>query len=369
MSYRRKALLVTTLATALALGSAAPGGAAGSWTVSGHGFGHGGGMSQWGAYGYAKHGKGYKQILLHYYRGATVGKTGSSKIRVLLLAGAANVRFSGAKSGCGHNLDPAKTYRAARSGSAVVLQRSSGARIASCGSKLRAKGAGKLKVSGKGTYRGDLEATPAAGSGLNAVNAVPLESYVRGVIANEVPSSWPVAALQAQAVAARSYVLATRHGGISDVYDDTRSQVYRGRGSETARTNQAAKATAAQVVRSGGGVAATFFYSSSGGETENIEFAMPGATPRSYLVAVKDPYDGAAPLHSWKRTFSDARMQAALGNLVPGRLKAVEVTKTGRSPRIVTARLVGSSGNSSVSGPTLRTRLGLPSTWARFSGG
>jgi hypothetical protein len=60
-------------------------------------------------------------------------------------------------------------------------------------------------------------------------------------------------------------------------------------------------------------------------------------------------------------------MQSALGDLVPGRLQAIEVTKTGVSPRIVRARLVGSSGNNTVSGPTIRSRLGLPSTWVRFS--
>jgi stage II sporulation protein D len=366
-SSRAVAALALAVA-ALALGPAASAGAV-TWTVKGAGFGHGGGMSQWGAYGYAKHGSNHRQILTHYYKGTSIGKTGSTTIRVLLLAGAGQVSFSGANGACGANLKPDRTYRAERSGSSVVLNRTSGSRVASCGSKLRATGDGRLHVTGKGTYRGALEVRPAARSGLNAVNAVSLESYVRGVVPNEVPSSWPSAALRAQAVAARTYVLATRRGGGSDVYDDTRSQVYGGRGTEASRTNTATTGTAGQVVRYSGKIATTFFFSSSGGRTESIQYAMPGATSQPYLKSVVDPYDGSAPLHRWTRSFSDARMQAALGDLVPGQLRKIEVTQTGRSPRIVRARLVGSSGDASVGGPTLRSRLGLPSTWARFSTG
>jgi stage II sporulation protein D len=326
-------------------------------------------MGQWGAYGYAKHGLSHKQIVLHYFKGTQIGRSAAPTIRVLLLAGVGRVTFGHAVQACGVKLKAASRYRAERTGSSVILKRSNGSRLASCGAKLRAKGDGGLVVSGKGTYRDGLEVTPAAGSGVNAVNAVDLEDYVRGVVPNEVPSSWPVAALRAQAVAARSYVLATRRGGASDVYDDTRSQVYRGRGSETTRTNQATAATKGQVVRYAGKVATTFFFSSSGGRTEDIRYAMPGAQPQPYLKSVRDAYDSAAPLHGWTRRISDSRMQAALGDLVPGTLKGIEVTQTGVSPRIVRARLVGSSGNATVAGTTLRSRLGLPSTWARFSQG
>ena len=96
-------------------------------------------------------------------------------------------------------------------------------------------------MGGKGTYRGKLKAK-AAGGGLLVINAVALEAYVKGVVPNEMPSSWPLAALEAQAVAARSYALATSGGGAFDVYDDTRSQVYGGKDSETARTNRATQA-------------------------------------------------------------------------------------------------------------------------------
>ena len=367
MRGRATSVLVATVLVMAGLALAPAISSAVTWTAKGAGFGHGGGMSQWGAYGYAKQGRSYGQILTHYYKGTAVGNSGGTTIRVLLLAGTGRVTFDGATGACGVNLDPARTYRAERSGSAVILKRSSGSRITSCGSKLRAAGNGRLHVSGKGTYRGALEVRPASGSGVNAVNAVGLEGYVRGVVPNEVPSSWPTAAVRAQAVAARTYVLATRRGGASDVYDDTRSQVYRGRGSETGPTNAATTDTAGKVVRYSGKIATTFFFSSSGGRTESIQYAMPGASSQPYLKSVADPYDGSAPLHRWTRTFSDSTMQSALGSLVPGRLRRIEVTQTGVSPRIVKARLVGSSGNASVSGPTIRSRLGLPSTWVRFT--
>jgi stage II sporulation protein D len=359
--------MALALVAALTAGAAPTSGAATNWTASGFGFGHGVGMSQWGAYGYAKHGASHKDILLHYYTGASLGQTTAGKIRVLLLAGAPSVKFFGAKSACGKTLNPAKGYKAARSGSAVLLRRKRKT-LANCGSLLSARGGGHLSLPAKGrTYRGGLEVRPAAIGGLNAINRVGLEQYVRGVVPNESPSSWPGAALRAQAIAARSYVLATRTGGISDVYDDTRSQVYGGRGTETAPTNDAVAATAGTVVKYGGAVAATFFFSSSGGQTENVEFGMPGASPQPYLKAVDDPYDGSAPLHSWTRSISDAKMQAALGGLVPGSLQSIEVTQTGISPRIVKAKLHGSSGDATVSGATIRSRLGLPSSWVRFT--
>src|SRR5208283_5867139 len=81
------------------------------------------------------------------------------------------------------------------------------------------------------------------------VQRVPLERYVRGVVSAEVPASWPLAALQAQAVASRTYALTAHAGGSRfDVYSDTRSQVYEGVAAETAATNAAVAATAGQIV-------------------------------------------------------------------------------------------------------------------------
>ena len=342
-----------------------------SWVVKGAGFGHGVGMSQYGAYGYAKHGFGYRDILAHYYTGTTLGTTGDQSVRVLLRDGARSVSFRGAGSACGTGLKPGKGYIAKRKGSGVVVRSKKGRLIARCGAAMTAAGAPTVVVAGKGTYRGSLEVR-ASGSGLQAINVVELEDYVRGVISKESPASWPAEALRAQAVAARSYVLSTgTKGGTFNVYDDTRSQAYGGVGAETAKTDQAVNATRLQVVMYGSKVAQTYFFSTSGGHTENNEFSSLGfgqpAIP--YLRGVDDPYEAEAgsPYEHWKRKFSVSRISSALRSIgLRGKLKNVLVTQRGSSPRIVRASLIGSGGQTTVNGPQLRSALGLPDTWAFF---
>ena len=176
-------------------------------------------------------------------------------------------------------------------------------------------------------------------------------------------------ALKTQAVAARSYALSSPVRGAGfDHYADTRSQVYGGVSAETGRTNQAVAETAYQVVMAGGKVAQTFFFSTSGGHTENNENSFLGGTPLPYLRGVPDPNEAAAgsPYHSWKRKFTQRGIEAELGGLVKGKLKRIVVSKRGASPRIITARIVGTGGSATASGPTLRARLGLPDTWAFF---
>jgi stage II sporulation protein D len=119
-------------------------------------------------------------------------------------------------------------------------------------------------------------------------------------------------------------------------------------------------------VRYSGGIALTMFFSSSGGMTENIEYAFPGAPPKPYLKGVRDRYDSTSPYHRWTVRLTQAQIQAKLSGLFSGKLKKIRVTKHGVSPRIVQARVVGSRGSQTVSGPTLEYRLGLKSTWARF---
>jgi stage II sporulation protein D len=339
-----------------------------TWEVTGSGWGHGIGMSQWGAFGYAKHGKSWKKILHHYYRHTKLGKAKGGNVRVLLQAGPDSVDFTDATRACGKDLEEQKTYTAVRDGSSVHLRSPDGQDLGGCGDSLQATGGEAVRVIDKGTYRGTLVILPRDSGGLYVINAVSLEGYVKGVLPNEMPTDWPANALRAQAVAARSYGLATgAGGGLFDQYDDTRSQVYGGIGSETAASNQAVKATAGKVVKHGGKVATTFYFSTSGGRTENIEFSFVGADPKPYLKSVKDPFEDASPYHRWKQTYSQDQMESKLGDLVQGSLQSIDVTKRGRSPRIVSAKVVGSGGTTTVSGPTLQSRLGLRSTWAFFN--
>ncbi len=337
------------------------------WQIKGGGFGHGIGMSQYGAYGQAKNGVGYAAILAHYFRGTTLGSApAGSTIRVLLRPNLGGVSFTSANAACGASLNEGATYTADRFGSKVTLS-GPGVNNGDCGGVLTATSPDGVTLAGKGSYRGALEIRPASGSGLNAINAVPVEEYVQGVIPKEVPTSWPPAALQAQAVAARSYALSTGVNGAGfDQYDDTRSQVYGGIGAENARTNAAAAATAGQVVLYGGKIATTYFSSTSGGHTESIENSFIGAPPQPYLKGVPDPFDSVSPYHRWTVKMTPARIKRALGRYLKGKLKKIRVTKRGVSPRIVRAVVVGSAGRTSVSGPNLRTALGLRDTWASF---
>jgi len=381
MPRGRRIILLTALCCLLALPSAASamvrsGGAhkaarAKAWVVKGAGFGHGVGMSQYGAYGYAKHGFGYQAILTHYYTGTTIGPVPDRTVRVLLRDGARSVSFRGAGSACGTGLKPGKSYIAKLKRGGVVLRTKKGRVVARCGGVMMAAGAPAVIVAGKGTYRGALEVRP-SGSGLQAINLVNIEDYVRGVVAKESPASWPIEALKAQAVAARSYGLSSGNRvGTFNLYDDTRSQAYGGVGAETAKTDQAVGATRLQAVLYQGKVAQTFFSSTSGGHTENNEFSSLGfgQPPVPYLRGVDDPYEAEAgsPYERWKRKFSVPRISAALRSIgLRGKLKNVLVAQRGTSPRIVQANLIGSGGTTTVTGPEIKDALDLPDTWAFF---
>ena len=353
----------TAAATVVALVLAAPVAADGAWTIKGRGFGHGVGLSQYGAFGFAEHGRNYRQILDHYFARTDLGRAGGN-VRVLLGSGQGSVGFTGAGKACGRRLDPRGRYSFGVESGDVVLRKQGGGRVARCGAEGKA-GSG-LKIEGFGRYRGSLVAR-ATGGNILVINQLRSEAYVKGVVPNEVPSAWPAAALRAQAVVARSYGLATERGGPYDHYADTRSQVYGGKGSETPQTNRAVEKTAKRIVTYRGEPAVTYYFSTSGGRTENSEFGFSGGSPVPYLKSVDDPFDDASPVHKWRERLSDDDMESRLDGLFGGRLKRIEVLKTGESPRIVSARVVGGSDSSTVSGDTLRSRLGLRSTWARFS--
>ena len=362
-------LLALAAIAALAAALAAPATARVTWVVKGRGFGHGVGMSQYGAYGYARAGSGYRQILRHYYTGTQVSALERPRVvRVLLDIERGDVGFTGAKSACGRPLNPAGRFQAHRFGSIVVLRTERGKPLKRCGGKLRAAGRGRVRIGRQGIYHGALEVVPTRSdrTALNVINAVSVNQYVKGVIPNEMPASWPRAALRAQAVAARSYALSTQVDGNGfDLYDSTSSQVYEGVGSEVASANRAAMDTGGEVVTYNGKIAQTYFMASSGGRTESVENSFYGS-PIPYLKSVRDPYDYYSPLHKWTLRFSAARMNSKLASYVRGRLNRIVVTQRGDSPRIVWARLYGTGGVSKIRGDTLQYALGAYDRWMYF---
>jgi stage II sporulation protein D len=369
--------LSLTLAAALAL---APGAhAAGRLVVKGHGFGHGIGMSQYGALGFAQHGSSYRDILGHYYEQTNVVPlTDPPDVRVLLQTTRRAV-VSGVVAAGSRKLKAGSSYSVGASGSRISLYAASGRRLGTYAAPLRlaAPKAGAFTLRGaaangtrNGRYRGALELR-AVGGRVQAINAIDLENYVRGVVSAESPSTWPAEALKAQAVAARSYAVTTNVGTTTDgidQYADTRSQMYKGVAAEFPSTDAAVAATTREVVAQSGKPVTTYFFSTSGGHTENIEDSFIGALPRTWLKGVDDPYDAISPRHNWGPfTFSQATVQAKLKGLVRGSFRGITVLQRGASPRIVRAEIDGTNGVTQVTGPQLRTRLGLFDTWASFT--
>ena len=286
-------------------------------------------------------------------------------MRVLLQPNDPYIRVRGAVDVDGTELRRGTTYVARRSGSSVSVRTAGGRRVgrfaaparfsAPSDRSLRLLGPALNDIS-NGRYRGAIEVLP-DGGGVTAINVLGLDSYVRGVVAGEMPSSWPLEALKAQAVAARTYALATRKTtGSFDQYPDTRSQVYRGVTGESVRSDAAVAQTAGRILTYGSMPAVTYYFSTSGGHTENVEFSFIGALTKPWLVGVPDPYDGRSPYHRWRVAFSTGTLTRALG--ARGRFKRLKVLKRGVSPRVVRARVIGSRGSSTSPGPSIRARLG-----------
>jgi stage II sporulation protein D len=349
--------------------TSAPALAADRLTIRGAGFGHGVGMSQYGALGMARDGATYDAILGHYYTDTELGTTDPGQtVRVLLQSSAGTASFSGAERAGPRRLDPGQTYSARGRGASVDLLSPRGRRIGTYPAPLVVSGSA-VRLGGSGTYRGSLELRPSAFGGIDAINAVSLEQYVAGVISRESPASWPLEALKAQAVAARTYAITSSKGGAGfDHYADTRSQVYGGVAAETPSTNRAVAETAGQVVTYDGEPVTTYFFSTSGGRTEDVENTSLGDRPLPWLKSVEDPGDAVSPRHRWGPIrLTTAQAQARLGGLVKGRFRGIVVRERGVSPRIVSADVVGTAGSTRVDGATLRARLGLDDTWAYFT--
>ena len=373
------------VAVALALAAPASAGASTVFTLTGHGWGHGIGMSQYGALGYAEHGWGYKQIMDHYFTGTHVAALGHSATERVLLSSGANVDFGDASrmvlrdSGSARMTLAAGSYRLQEGGASGHLQlvaKSNGAvtkglvapvTVSPGSQPLRLDDSAGIGFAGDhwhGAFR-----IVESGSSLWCVNVVGMEKYLRGVVPSEMPASWPLPALKAQAVAARSYAVATRDpGGSFDAYADTRSQVYGPIEHEAPASTAAVTDTVHQVVWYRGTVATTFFSSSSGGRTASEQAAWDTSSGQPYLVPVTDRYDnadGANPYHTWPvKTYSASGLASALG--VSGSVTGLTATVDSASRRVLSLGVTATAGSATLDGVQVQGRLGLRSTWFRL---
>ncbi len=348
----------------------APAGSGALFLIRGHGWGHGVGMSQWGAQGYAEHGYTYRQILSAYYPGTSLGTAPSTTIRVLLAQDRKTLTVSSGQpiavtdaNGAQHTLPSGATKLTPALDIAV-----DGGPAQPLAPPLTLTPASGSTLTLDRAYRGTIT-VDVVGNRLQAVDTLPLEEYLAGVVPAEMPSTWLPAALEAQAVASRSYALATRKlGAPFDVYADTRSQAYLGVSAETPAADAAVDATAGQVLLYGTGVATAFFSSSSGGRTQSAADAWGGqAIP--YLPSVPDPYDSISPYHNWGPVPVTGRTLAqALG--LRGRV--LDATTTiNSSLRVAQLHVATAAGKAvttaPVAGSLVQAKLGLRSTWFRVS--
>lgn len=348
-------------------------------TLRGAGYGHGIGMSQYGAYEAAKQGLNHAQILKFYYPGTTITER-NTKLRVLISANqrknlviksqpGLQIRDRGAK----------KTYqlpdqngttrwrlRTRPNGKIRIHYRSKGKwNLFRVGGKKALRGMGVLRAKGSRLqllvnggfrpYRGKLLLR-----GTETINLVGMNAYLFGVVPAEMPPTWHPQALQAQAVAARTYAMNSyqqRPKASWHVCDTTACQVYSGASSEFASTNAAVRATTGQVLTYNGKPALTQFSSSNGGWT------APGSQP--YLTTQTDPYDVARtnPLHRWRTTINPHELAALypqIGTLTKLRI----ISRDGHGKwggRVLKVRLRGTQGRVTITGPEMRFALGLRS--------
>jgi SpoIID/LytB domain protein len=359
----------------------------------GRGWGHGVGLSQYGARGRALAGQTHAQILAFYYKGTSLGTVDpKTQVRVRVLAGFSPTStnpFTVVGRGDAFSID-GLAGAFPRDASARLDKVSSGWRLtvkSSAGAELASKDGVTMVVvrpaasasllqlpprtSSYDTYRGLLRVR--AGTTISVVNELPLDTYLRGVVPAEMPSSWPVEALKAQAYAARSYAYRHLHPdtGTYDVKDDTSSQVYLGQEGEKASTDAVITATSGGVVKSGSSVANTVFHSTAGASTENNEYGFVSssggivASPVSYLRGRADlrpdgtSYDDSSSYAYWKTDVFDV---AALSKIFAkdsrtdvGTLLTLDLTNRGVSGRLYKIVLRGTTGIKTVSGDVFRS--------------
>lgn len=368
----------------------------GSWTLDGHGYGHGHGLSQWGAQGAALRGLGAGSILSFYYPGTEQRSIGNPVLRVQLRAtesgdvrvdrvGGQQMKVTDLATGVSRTANAGAYRVVTEAGTQRVLVHDGGDWVEfAIGGSVRFSGpiafngdgghlvyeadsaSGARWTTGR-EYRGAVQVVRTGATASTAVNQVHMEDYLRSVVPKESPPSFEPAALQAQAVAARSYAwhdVAVTPGANWDTCDTTACQVYGGRASlaggtwknqEAASTDDAVASTAGIALYYRDSPAFTQFSASNGGAR------VAGSQP--YLAAGEDPYDGIPAgntNHDWTATLAASDLQARYPQV--GTVTGIRITsRTGIGEwggHITGFEVVGSAGTVAAS-----ARTGLKSTW------
>jgi stage II sporulation protein D len=355
-------------------------------TVTGHGWGHGHGMSQYGAQGAARQGLSSAQILAFYYPGTQLSSF-TGKVRVLITGDTDNnttvrhrtgLRLLDTGNGKSYRLRTKHTPKVWRlrtvNGQTRVYYRTARWHLYRTGGRVALRGAGEFRATGPMTlrlasgdrrYRGGLRYVNG-----DTVNVVGMENYLKGVVPSEMPPSWQPAALQAQAVAARTYAareMADHAGGYYQLCDTSRCQVYRGYDGEWSSTSAAVGATSRTILTYQGAPAFAQFSSSSGGWTST------GSEP--YLIAQPDIYDKPVdpvqkigdPHFDWTRTVDIAALQKARPSI--GTLTSIQIADRDGDVAhpndgwVLSIVLTGSTGTTTMSGNEFKSLYRLKSAY------
>lgn len=383
-SLRRTSVAVAAVMALVASGCQLVTGTVTSSTVTiyGWGYGHGVGMSQYGALGRAKAGHSAAQILANYYPGTSLTTktvagpsvrianttstdlySGGSSITARPAGGSATViaaagqrvRLSISGSTVRYQkISPAGPLTTLSSGAAVLLTWTNGHRL-------------DVTASGHGYSRGHLDVTPVSGRLEMVVDGMSMDEYLYGL--GEVPSSWPAAALQAQAITGRNfaaYRVAHPRSSRYDMVDSVSDQNYVGHDKEAASygvswTN-AVQATSGKVLTRNGSVVETYYSSSNGGYSADSGYVWYTSLP--YLPATADPYDATPsnPNHSWTRTYDGDDLGSWLakaGRGDVGRVTGIAFAGKGRSDRIdkATVTVTGTRGTTTMTGNQFRAAI------------
>lgn len=356
--------------------------------IKGQGFGHGVGMCQYGANELANSGKNYQEILSYYFKNTTVSRYAEAvpTIRVLLkeissgyleLKGTPSITIINEASGGTVITGFAGKIRLEVGNSTIVVKKEEGGSFVQIGAytgplKISAPASGSWYLSFfdgkeykyKGYFKAIFNSTKKT---VLLINYIDLENYVYGIA--EMPSSWNIEALKAQAVAARTYAyLRKGSSGSYDLFDDQNSQVYVGLNKINeptygVRWKQACDSTNREIVYYQGKPAHVYYHSTCGGHTENSEDVWATAYPE--VRGVPCTYCSSSPYYRWETTIALSQLKNAFSDQS---ISYAQVIERIENRRVKTVRLYKADGSYvDVTGYSFRSKLGLKSTWFYLS--
>lgn len=223
---------------------------------------------------------------------------------------------------------------------------------------------GTLLTWDKNVYSGKIFIVPAGGS-FHLVEHAPLETYLYGVLPYEMSYTWPLEALKAQAVAARTYTLKSLESVQNknfDLYSDVRSQMYKGGGKQYDSVRKAVDQTRGQVLTFDNKLFFTYYHANCGGGTDDVRSWNPGAASIKPLSGASCKYDAHSKSHTWQMNITHAKVLAYAKTVgLTGTLKSIKVARKTHTGRATNLTIHTSKGTKTVACGKFRLATGIRS--------